>query len=299
MFTDDSFNGKGFSAESFSADTIDYIPIYIDENNEIEVLGVHNQKSKAIASIIESIRKVSIENNMIDSGETFEEFYEYGFEFDKNIDQWGDGCGGIWLIEQYSKTGEGSKSKIESLNRLHKKVFSNESFSAESHAYSYAYNEGHSDSRKDDGYNPIKSKQDLVPFKRVLKQKGAETFNAEYPESVSCVWCNREFNPNRDKHFEYNGEFMHNECGFACIYDFITKGQYRGKWKAEWDEDGYAEKQARFLRRLVEDAMRNGCWTNQESMEIVEEARDLGMSIVESDYFRNREAEIRRIILRR
>jgi len=62
-------------------------------------------------------------------------------------------------------------------------------------------------------------------------------------------------------------------------------------FSAEWDEDGYAEKQARYLRRLVEDAMRNGCWTNQESMEIVEEASDLGMSIVESDYFRNREAE--------
>ena len=116
-------------AESFSADTIDYIPIYI-EDNEIEVLGVHNQKSKAIASIMESIRKELIENNMMDSGETFEEFYEHGIEFDKNIDQWGDGYGGIWLIEEYSKTGDGSKSKIESLNRLHKKVFDNESFSA-------------------------------------------------------------------------------------------------------------------------------------------------------------------------
>jgi len=42
--------------------------------------------------------------------------------------------------------------------------------------------------------------------------KNAESFNAEYPKSVSCAWCNREFNPNRDKHFEYNGEFMHYEC---------------------------------------------------------------------------------------
>ena len=123
-------NWEKLDAESFSADTIDYIPIYI-EDNEIEVLGVHNQKSKAIASIMESIRKELIENNMMDSGETFEEFYEHGIEFDKNIDQWGDGYGGIWLIEEYSKTGDGSKSKIESLNRLHKKVFDNESFSAE------------------------------------------------------------------------------------------------------------------------------------------------------------------------
>ena len=102
-------NWEKLDAESFSADTIDYIPIYI-EDNEIEVLGVHNQKSKAIASIMESIRKELIENNMMDSGETFEEFYEHGIEFDKNIDQWGDGYGGIWLIEEYSKTGDGSKS---------------------------------------------------------------------------------------------------------------------------------------------------------------------------------------------
>ena len=56
--------------------------------------------------------------------------------------------------------------------------FNNKGFSAEPHAYSYAYNEGHSDSRKDDGYNPIKSKQGLVDFKRILKQK-AESFSGE------------------------------------------------------------------------------------------------------------------------
>ena len=71
--------------------------------------------------------------------------------------------------------------------------------------------------------------------------KRAESFNAEYPESVSCAWCNREFNPNRDKHFEYNGEFMHNECGFRCIYDYMCWGNYEGKIKrydAEtWTED--------------------------------------------------------------
>ena len=66
----------------------------------------------------------------------------------------------------------------ERINMFTNDSFNGKGFSAESHAYSYAYNEGHSDSRKDDGYNPIKSKQDLVPFKRVLKQK-AESFNAE------------------------------------------------------------------------------------------------------------------------
>ena len=60
---------------------------------------------------------------------------------------------------------------------------------AESHAYSYAYNEGHSDSRKDDGYNPIKSKQDLVDFKRILKQKAESyDFSQKSAESFSADW---------------------------------------------------------------------------------------------------------------
>ena len=53
--------------------------------------------------------------------------------------------------------------------------FNNKGFSAEPHAYSRGgiriRNEGHSDSRKDDGYNPIKSKQGLVDFKRSIKTK--------------------------------------------------------------------------------------------------------------------------------
>lgn len=88
----------------------------------------------------------------------------------------------------------------------------------------------------------------------------------------------------------------HDACpmieGCPCCDETIDALEYQAEsFGADWDEDGYAEKQAVYLRRLVEGAMRNGCWTNQESMEIVEEASDLGMSIVESDYFRNREAE--------
>ena len=66
----------------------------------------------------------------------------------------------------------------ERINMFTDESFNNKGFSAEPHAYSYAYNEGHSDSRKDDGYNPIKSKQGLVDFKRILKQK-AESFSGE------------------------------------------------------------------------------------------------------------------------
>jgi len=81
---------------------------------------------------MESIRKIFEEEKQVGNygEETFEEFYEYGIEFDKNIDRWGDGSGGIWLIEEYSKTGDDTAWN-QGLNRLHKKVFYNESFSAD------------------------------------------------------------------------------------------------------------------------------------------------------------------------
>ena len=126
-------NTLKYAAESFEADgDITYIPIYFDDDGEVEVLGIHNQKTKAIASIMESIRKIFEEEKQVGNygEETFEEFYEYGIEFNKNIDQWGDGSGGIWLIEEYSKTGDDTAWN-QGLNRLHKKVFYNESFGAE------------------------------------------------------------------------------------------------------------------------------------------------------------------------
>jgi len=44
---------------------------------------------------------------------------------------------------------------------------------AESHAYSYAYNEGHSDSRKTGEYHPsLSGPKQEGDFKRILKQKG-------------------------------------------------------------------------------------------------------------------------------
>ena len=44
---------------------------------------------------------------------------------------------------------------------------------AESHAYSYAYNEGHSDSRKREEYRPnLTSARQEGDFKKILKQKG-------------------------------------------------------------------------------------------------------------------------------
>ena len=49
---------------------------------------------------------------------------------------------------------------------------------SESDAYTYAYNEGHSDSRKDEGYQPtLASAREEGRFRKILKQR-AETFNA-------------------------------------------------------------------------------------------------------------------------
>jgi hypothetical protein len=146
MFTNDSFNGKGFSAES---NLIISGEVGFEELEEPEVKAVMKKYGIKIVDR-EAIERV----------------------------EWGGimGHGDIDYIYFQSKSLEGLE-KLDDLlfdGDLKDTIRNN----AESHAYSYAYNEGHSDSRKDDGYNPIKSKQDLVPFKRVLKQK-AESFSAE------------------------------------------------------------------------------------------------------------------------
>jgi len=51
--------------------------------------------------------------------------------------------------------------------------FNEGAYNAESHAYSYAYNEGHSDSRKREEYRPnLTSARQEGDFKKILKQKG-------------------------------------------------------------------------------------------------------------------------------
>jgi len=155
MFTDDSFNGKGFSAETNEGNccgcggncTGNYCEVYEDFSlicNQCNKRGVHECDDGG---------------NMMCEGHTnWFPIVEGG----KLVPY----CKACFLqIDYLLRKKEGQSAKLD----------------AESHAYSYAYNEGHSDSRKDGGYNPIKSKQDLVPFKRVLKQK-AESFNAEYPK---------------------------------------------------------------------------------------------------------------------
>lgn len=49
------------------------------------------------------------------------------------------------------------------------------------------------------------------------------------------------------------------------------------------------EKQARFLRPLVEKAIRNGCFDKETSQKIMDDGRPLGLQLVESDYFRDAE----------
>lgn len=97
---------------------------------------------------------------------------------------------------------------------------------AESHAYSYAYNEGHSDSRKDDGYNPIKSKQDLVPFKRVLKQKAEFDENSQvYDEEngpYKCKFCKTEYD-------NFGGPLYHCDICLANGEDYWVCDQCKGR----------------------------------------------------------------------
>lgn len=50
------------------------------------------------------------------------------------------------------------------------------------------------------------------------------------------------------------------------------------------------EKQARFLRPLVEKAIRNGCFDKTTSQEIMDKAQELNLQLVESDYFRGAES---------
>ena len=50
------------------------------------------------------------------------------------------------------------------------------------------------------------------------------------------------------------------------------------------------EKQARFLRPLVEDAIKNDCFTKQKSIEIMDEGSGLGLHLVANDYFREAES---------
>ena len=53
---------------------------------------------------------------------------------------------------------------------------------SEADAYAYAYNEGHSDNRKDEDYQPVLSSgREEGRFRKILKQR-AETFNAELEE---------------------------------------------------------------------------------------------------------------------
>jgi hypothetical protein len=69
-------------------------------------------------------------------------------------------------------------------------------------------------------------------YTRMAEESGVEgdPHDAEYPKSLSCARCNRELNPNRDKHFEYKGEFMHYEC-VKEVYERNYKHWVDGTYK--------------------------------------------------------------------
>ena len=73
---------------------------------------------------------------------------------------------------------------------------------AESHAYSYAYNDGHSDSRKGDDYRPnLSGSRQEADFKKILKQK-AESFEARnYGEPTGIGWAKRFLKDKKENQF--------------------------------------------------------------------------------------------------
>jgi hypothetical protein len=63
-------------------------------------------------------------------------------------------------------------TRVEDYAKLRKEIHE-QFYDAESHAYSYAYNDGHSDSRKTGEYHPsLSTPKQEAAFKRILKQKG-------------------------------------------------------------------------------------------------------------------------------
>ena len=93
-------------------------------------------------------------------------------------------------------------------------------------------------------------------------------------------------------------EYLEGKCGGNQYDEFTDAGldPYRTN-DAESDEKDletiihHYNKQARFLRPLVEKAIRNGCFDKETSQKIMDEGRPLGLQLVESDYFRDAEME--------
>jgi hypothetical protein len=66
-------------------------------------------------------------------------------------------------------------------------VITDKRWGAESHAYSYAYNEGHSDSRKTGEYRPsLSGPKQEGDFKRILKQKAEEDEEFIHTKQFLC-----------------------------------------------------------------------------------------------------------------
>ena len=280
MFTNDSFNGKGFSAESSKQKKwvmpVESFPRYMRTTDNdwakdfyCDRVWIERKGDEyTLKWIVRAYKPTKVQRPAM---KVFSKTYPY------TADGW---FNGYMRWAQIPMRGKDWQKEVQ------EKLGSFVGKRAESHAYSYAYNEGHSDSRKKKEYRPnLATPRQEGDFKRILKQKaesfGADanncqhefcdtldfiegtqdnntvqvqimcekcnsvgkaiqtfekgatypfsndslvemeyikdSFNAEYPKSVSCAWCNREFNPNRDKHFEYNGEFMHNECAKEVV----------------------------------------------------------------------------------
>ena len=181
MFTNDSFNGKGFSAETSKQKKwvmpVESFPRYMRTTDNdwakdfyCDRVWIQRKGDEyTLKWIVRAYKPTKVQRPAM---KVYSKTYPY------TADGW---FNGYMRWAQIPMRGKDWQKEVQ------EKLGSFVGKRAESHAYSYAYNEGHSDSRKDDGYNPIKSKQDLVPFKRVLKQKAeSHDFSQKSAESFSA-----------------------------------------------------------------------------------------------------------------
>ena len=191
MFTDDSFNGKGFSAESSKkwdmpkemwTNHFDYIPQGERGSVKIDSATIVRDKN-SYTIVVKANQQMGIKNVYHKNWDYTKGPYPY------TAKGWFNG---------YMKWKQVPMRGKEWDKEVQEKLGSFVGKRAESHAYSYAYNEGHSDSRKKKEYRPnLATPRQEGDFKRILKQKGAEDRKSGL-DINHCVSCDKKLTYKND-----------------------------------------------------------------------------------------------------
>jgi hypothetical protein len=116
---------------------------------------------------------------------------------------------------------------------------------AETHAYSYAYNDGHSDSRKGDEYRPnLSGSRQEADFKKILKQK-AEGFEdqLDHVPALAKIYCSNCKKEDSDYHFacgncgSLNTEGSSPEQSHMTHGHWISRDNFPELYDAEYSRD--------------------------------------------------------------